>query len=478
MKQVVSNYSYSPATNVLTLSGVNIDQDQLLLVVAPGVGRTMYNFASGVTGVVSAGINTRVTLNASTASLTTTSPLVIYYDDQAISGTVTANGSRTFVDANAVTVSGFMSVGGWDSANYQHAPLPLTDSATGLYVAYDSSAGPFAIYGTVTVGNSITIGSCVTHGVNVANSVTISSLPAISGTVTIGAGTAQIGTVTASLSNAVSPSFPTNYVGDPYPVGSKIIPVGGWTQEVDGAHWQGLSISDQGSVLAQLSTGNSRIGVVTVGNSVTISALPVSLSTTTIGGTARLNVTLSSATTIGATAPSYGNLYGGSDGTNLRAISVDTSGRTVVTGSVSVANTVPVSGTVTANISGTVPVSISSVTIGNTVTVAGTVTANVASTTVTISAQPSGALTTRFGSVVTANTAGITTAVTNTSRKYLLAQNISTGTVTIGIGFSPTTTQGIQLTAGAGLTFDSFVPTGAVYWLGATTGAAYTILEG
>jgi len=341
-------------------------------------------------------------------------------------------------------------------------------------------------------------------------------------------------------------------------------------------------------------------GTVTIGNSVTIGSLPVQLSTTTIGGTARLNVTLSSATTIGATAPSYGNLYGGSDGTNLRAISVDTSGRTVVTGSTSILGTPSVtmgaiSGTVTANVlagqyttitsgsvtvgsnsglidissypngavfsveaqptggangvykiqnidgfgfgatdisvtniftgtsainisavgtysfrknqfvthlrftyvSGTggnavytirafsesywnqtIPVSISSVTIGNTVTVAGTVTANIASTTVTISAQPSGALTTRFGSVVTANTAQITTSVTNTSRKYLLAQNISTGTVTIGIGFSPTTTQGIQLTAGSGLTFDSFVPTGAVYWLGATTGAAYTILEG
>jgi hypothetical protein len=337
-----------------------------------------------------------------------------------------------------------------------------------------------------------------------------------------------------------------------------------------------------------------------IASAVTISSLPVQLSTTTIGETARLNVTLSSATTIGATAPSYGNLYGGSDGTNLRAILVDSSGRTTVTGSVSILGTSSVtmgaiSGTVTANVlagqyttitsgsvtvgsnsglidissypngtvfsveaqptggangvykiqnidgfgfgatdisvtniftgtsainisavgtysfrknqfvthlrfayvSGTggnavytirafsesywnqtIPVSISSVTIGNTVTVAGTVTANIASTTVTISAQPSGALTTRFGSVTTANTAQITTAVTNTSRKYLLAQNISAGTVTIGIGFSPTTTQGIQLTAGAGLTFDSFVPTGAVYWLGATTGAAYTILEG
>lgn len=328
-----------------------------------------------------------------------------------------------------------------------------------------------------------------------------------------------------------------------------------------------------------------------VANSVTVGSLPVQLSTTTIGGTSRLNVTLSSATTVGATAPSYGNLYGGSDGTNLRAISVDTYGRTIssvinqgfsvitrgfvtigtdssvidishipnnaiitcdieptglntgvyklqyvsstasspvditVTNSFTSSTTTnisangsyqfrksadyslnylrvkyvagigsiakytisliadpyfaldrPISGTVTANINGTVPVS------GTfwqaTQPVSGTVTAAVASTTVTVSAMPSGALTTRFGSVTTANTSQITTAVTNASRKYLLAQNISAGTVTIGIGFSPTTTQGIQLTAGAGLTFDSFCPTGAVYWLGATTGATFTILEG
>jgi len=257
----------------------------------------------------------------------------------------------------------------------------------------------------------------------------------------------------------------------------EIPPKTGWRINTDDGFAGAVSVSYEQPYVIPIS------GTVTVGNSVTVSSLPVSLSTTTIGGTARLNVTLSSATTIGATAPSYGNLYGGSDGTNLRAILVDTSGRTTVTGSVSILGTSSVtmgaiSGTVTANISGTVPVSISSVTIGNTVTVAGTVTANVASTTVTVSALPSGALTTRFGSVVTANTAGITTAVTNTSRKYLLAQNISTATVTIGIGFSPTTTQGIQLTAGAGLTFDSFVPTGAVYWLGATTGATWTILEG
>jgi len=398
------------------------------------------------------------------------------------------------------------------------------------------------IQGTVTVGNSVTIGSCVTHGVNVANSVTISSLPAISGTVT--ANTRSYGlandpwvyipSLTINVNNVGNVTFDGYYrfdglnqwgvpdqaygnsayivrlkPGDGYEfrlmlhdetndveiqcaVASNVtsdIP-NAWDEIQNGTLVSGsLAIKTEQRETYSVRVNNSiTIGScvthgVNVANSVTIGSLPVSLSTTTIGGTARLNVTLSSATTVGATAPSYGNLYGGSDGTNLRAILVDSSGRTTVTGSVSILGTSSVtmgaiSGTVTANISGTVPVSISSVTIGNTVTVAGTVTANVASTTVTVSALPSGALTTRFGSVVTANTAGITTAVTNTSRKYLLAQNISTGTVTIGIGFSPTTTQGIQLTAGAGLTFDSFVPTGAVYWLGATTGAAYTILEG
>jgi len=104
----------------------------------------------------------------------------------------------------------------------------------------------------------------------------------------------------------------------------------------------------------------------------------------------------------------------------------------------------------------------------NPLPISGTVTAN----------NPSGALTTRFGSVTTANLATLTSAVTNTSRKYLLVQNIATSTVTIGIGFAPTTTQGIQLTAGAGLTFDAFCPTGGVWWLSSTTGSNFSILEG
>jgi len=448
MKQIVSNYIYSPTTNVVTLSGLNIDADQLLLIVAPQVGRTMYNFAS-VTGSVVAGVDTRVTLNASTAGLTTTSPLVIFYDDQASVQSVTGT---VALDANS---------------------LAALESVT------------------VTVGN-VTIGSAVTIA-----GFSTSSLPP--STVTVGNTVTISGTVTAtSLLNSTVENYDET-------VAPNVIAV---------------HIKDTANNIFGVSPFPIS-GTVTVGNSVTIGSLPVSLSTTTIGGTARLNVTLSSATTLGAAVPSYGNLYGGSDGTNFRAINVDSSGRTVVTGSVSVGSLPAISGTVT--VSGFASVSVGSgailaagsrngtivplpldsgsgnlavqlkqssgpsndpisntnplwVTAVNTTVTVGSLPA--ISGTVTVGAMPSGALTTRFGSVTTANTAQLTSAVTNASRKYLLVQNIATSTVTIGIGFAPTTTQGIQLTAGAGLTFDAFCPTGGVWWLSGVTSSNFCVIEG
>lgn len=165
-----------------------------------------------------------------------------------------------------------------------------------------------------------------------------------------------------------------------------------------------------------------------------------------------------------------------------------------ISGTVTVGNSVTVGSCVThgvtiANSSVTVngtfwqatqPVSLDSttVTVSSLPSISGTVTANVSSTTVTVSALPSGALTTRFGSVTTANTAQLTAAVTNSSRKFLLVQNIATSAVTIGIGFAPTTTQGIQLAAGGGLTFDAFCPTGGVWWLSSAAGSNWSILEG
>ena len=89
-----------------------------------------------------------------------------------------------------------------------------------------------------------------------------------------------------------------------------------------------------------------------------------------------------------------------------------------------------------------------------------------------------GELITRFGSISTANTAFATTAVTNASRKYLMIQNIASTVITAGIGFTPTTTQGIQIVAGATITFDgNYIPTGAVRILSSVTASNFTVLE-
>ena len=169
MKQIWPNYSYSPATNVLTLTGLNIDRDQLLLVAAPERGRIMYNFAdSAVTAsAYTAGANTALTLVASTAGLTTTASLVIYYDDQ--------------LQSTAITISNF----------------PATQ--------------PVSI-ASVTIGNTVTIAGTVT-----ANPT---GTQTIAGSVTIGAGTAQIGSVTASISGTVPISISSVTVGNSVTIGS------------------------------------------------------------------------------------------------------------------------------------------------------------------------------------------------------------------------------------------------------------------
>jgi hypothetical protein len=269
----------------------------------------------------------------------------------AISGTVTANvvGTREFIDLNSTTVSGFLTVGGWDFVNASHAAIPLNDGGTGVNISFDGlngqpltvvNHGSAAFFATVTVGNTVTVAGTVT-----ANPT---------GTQTVA------GTVTASLANVVADD---EYHGLPH-------------VRVNGGFGRGVE-------LAGIDYSGSQVIIWEGGG---IPVFP-------------------------------------RDDSSLNA-------------------PFPVAGTVT---------------VGN---------------------LPSGALTTRFGSVTTAGTAQLTSAVTNANRKYLLLQNISTGAVTVGVGFVPTTTQGIALAAGAGLTFDAFCPTGAVHWLGGTAGAPFTILEG
>ena len=187
MKQIWPNYSYSPTTNVLTLTGLNIDRDQLLLVTAADRGRIMYNFAdSSVTAsAFTSGANTALTLVATTAGLTTTAALVIYYDDQlasttvtvsslpAISGTVTANlenvaQSLIFATSSTIPTSAirlgfadeeqFIGVGTDSYGN----PLPIQIHLGNEASDRVTSANPLPISGTVTANTFALQGTAVT----------------------------------------------------------------------------------------------------------------------------------------------------------------------------------------------------------------------------------------------------------------------------------------------------------------------------
>jgi len=326
--------------------------------------------------------------------------------------------------------------------------LPILDgNQTSVTLATTVSGG--AHYPNHIIASSVTISSLPTIAgtVTVGNSVTISSLPAISGTVT-----ANIGSALPSGTNRIGV---VTIGGGTVTIGARTAQIGSVTASLAG--WELLGSRDffangsswifNGSTISLYSSLGIIFGD---GSSGSIQATFVSGQDNDIywsdlnGAVARTRI-ISSGTGLLTTQAIPADL----------SISIFVSPSQSQTASLygKKENVLPLTNTQLR---------------GSAVTVSGTVTAN----------NPNGTLTTRFGSVTTANLTQISTAVTNTSRKYLLAQNISAGTVTIGIGFSPTTTQGIQLTAGAGLTFDSFVPTGAVWWLGATTGATWTILEG
>jgi len=306
MKQVWPNYSYSPTTNVLTLTGLNIDRDQLLLVTAADRGRIMYNFAdSSVTAsAFTSGANTALTLVATTAGLTTTAALVIYFDDQATSSTVTGTVELGPTSLNAL-----------ESITVTMGQVTVTGGLTDVQLRASA----------VTVGGTVTVG----------NSLTISSLPAISGTVTAnvfgksndGSGDyfqipiapydqditsassqyvvpVQISTLNGSVGSSTPlPISGTVTIGSALPAGTNrigVVTIGAGTVTL------GASTSQIGSVTASISgTVPVSISSVTVGNSVTIGSLPaisgtVTANTFAVQGTAvtTSNFTSTTASTV------------------------------------------------------------------------------------------------------------------------------------------------------------------------------------
>ena len=254
MKQIWPNYSYSPTTNVLTLTGLNIDRDQLLLVTAADRGRIMYNFAdSSVTAsAFTSGANTALTLVATTAGLTTTAALVIYYDDQlqstsvsisnlpstqTIAGTVTANvaflsdnnpvrlndadGNPIYLDNGNLPISGTVTANGGTGIG----TTGNTNGIISLGVDDVGTSNPLRLDGSGNLVVSGTVTASLPAGTNRIGVVTIGG-----GTVTIGAGTAQIGSVTASISGTVPISISSVTVGNSLTIGSLPALVAGTAQ--------------------------------------------------------------------------------------------------------------------------------------------------------------------------------------------------------------------------------------------------------
>lgn len=92
----------------------------------------------------------------------------------------------------------------------------------------------------------------------------------------------------------------------------------------------------------------------------------------------------------------------------------------------------------------------------------------------------SGALTDRSGTITTGGTAQ-TAAAANTARKHLFIQNPSTAPGSLWFSTTGTAVQAspsIELVPGASYETGTFVPTGVVSVIAATTGHAFTAREG
>jgi hypothetical protein len=403
MKQIWPDYSYSPATNVLTLTGLNIDRDQLLLVTAADRGRIMYNFAdSSVTAsAFTSGANTALTLVATTAGLTTTAALVIYYDDQlasttvtvsslpAISGTVTANGIASNEGEGVPDKAVWIAYN--ESNNLQgvgsSTPLPISGTVTAFVSDltnatenYDEAINQsvIAIHIKDLAGNVLgtSVSPMLISGTVTANPT---GTQTIAGSVTLGASTAQIGSVTASISGTVPVSGTFFQATQPVSLTSTTVTV---------------------SSLPALVAGTANIGVVTVGNIRRSGDGALTQLTTEVGSGALQTV-------IGAGTAQIGS--------------------------------------VTASISGTVPISISSVTVGNSVTIgslpaiSGTVTAN------TFALQGTAVTTSNF----TSTTASTVLANFNATREVLTIFNEGAGNLHICAGATCTTiAYQVRLSAG------------------------------
>ena len=328
----------------------------------------------------------------------------------AITGTVTVSNfpASQAVTFSAVSISNFPASQAVTFSSISVSNFPASQAVT----FSDAS-----LTNTQLRASAVTVGGTVTVG----NSLTISSLPALA------AGTAQIGSVTATI----------------FGIAGAELNIGG------------SAISALNPVPARIFIGTGSGAAVSAGN-----PMPVSGSVTA---------------SISGTVPVSGTFFQATQPASLASLPALAAGTNQI-------------GSVTASISGTVPISISSVTVGNSVTIGNfpatqavslasvpTHGVTLASTTVTVSALPRPTWTNYSGTVTTANTA--ITAISTTTRSYLLAQ-VTTGQMFINIGATATSINSVYFSAGQGFAWETSVPQGIVSIISGVTGSNYVLKEG
>jgi len=347
----------------------------------------------------------------------TETPTVVTLSAPVVSGTL----SSTVTVANTVTVA----LDSNSLSALENVTVTVGAAITGTVTISNFPASQAVTFSAVTISNfpatqAVSLASVPTHGVTLASTtVTVSSLPVISGT------------VTANLASVVTT--------DLYSVSSAVKVTGADGQ---GVLLGGLNISNNPEnvyeggaipVRGQVGMDVPISGTVTVGNSVTISSLPVISGTVTVGAFSSVSVG-SGALLAGGLR--FGNVVGLAldGGTGYLQVKVESAPS--ISGTVTLGAGTAQIGSVTASISGTVPISISSVTVGNSVTIgslpaiSGTVTANLS---ISSTAITSGS----FTSLTSA-----TLVPSNTARKMATVYNLGAGQLFVNAGATATTLGG------------------------------------
>jgi hypothetical protein len=96
MKQLATNYSFNASAKTVTLTGLNVPLNYVLLIVNATRNAIIYNFADPATGAQSytQGANSVITLKVDLSGMSNTDQLTIFFDDGKESALIAVQGPK------------------------------------------------------------------------------------------------------------------------------------------------------------------------------------------------------------------------------------------------------------------------------------------------------------------------------------------------------------------------------------------------